>query len=101
MVELTPDIFATVRFLPSDHGGRQAPIMSSTFGCIFEHGDEANDCRLLLEGKGDIWPGQQVSVPIKFLYFKSVRPRLQVGDHFRLSEGKVIAYGTVDEIAFE
>jgi hypothetical protein len=101
MVELKPDIVATLRLLSSDSGGRHAPIMASVFGCIFEHDGESNDCRLLLEGKGDVWPGQQLSVPIKFVHPELVRSRLRVGDSFRLCEGKAIAHGTIDEIVFE
>lgn len=101
MTELKPDIIASLRVLSTGEGGRKSPIVASVFGCIFEHGGEANDCRLLLEGKGDVWPGQQISAPIKFLFPDLVRPRLQVGDTFRLIEGKVIAHGTVDEIVFE
>lgn len=101
MKELKPDIFASLRVLSTNEGGRRTPIVASVFGCIFEHQGEANDCRLLLEGKGDVWPGQQISVPIKFLFPELARPRLKVGDTFRLIEGKVIAHGTIDEIRFE
>lgn len=101
MADLKPDIIASIHLLSADEGGRKSPLMASMFGCIFEHAGEANDCRLLLEGKGDVWPGQQISVPIKFLSPELVRPRLRVGDPFRLFEGKVIAHGTVEEIVFE
>jgi translation elongation factor EF-Tu-like GTPase len=101
MTELKPDIIASLYVLSTSEGGRKSPIVASMFGCTFEHGSEKNDCRLLLEGKGDVWPGQQISVPIKFLFPELVRPRLQVGDSFRLLEGRVIAHGTVEEIGFE
>jgi hypothetical protein len=101
MIELTPDVVATLRLVPSDKGGRHSPIMASGFGCLFEHDGNVNDCRLLLEGTGDVWPGQQLTVPIKFLRPDLVRSRLRVGDSFRLFEGKVIAHGVIDEIVPE
>ena len=93
-----PDIVATLELVSSKDGGRKAPIVATVFGCVFEHQGEANDCRLLLGERGDVWPGQKISVPILFLYPDLVRPRLKVGDSFRLMEGKIIARGTIDEI---
>jgi hypothetical protein len=101
MTDLNPDIIASVRLLSTDEGGRKSPIVASAFGCIFEHEGEANDCRLLLDGKGDVWPGQQLSVPIKFLCPELVRPRIRIGDSFLLREGKVIGRGTIEEVTFD
>ncbi|MBI5688533.1 MAG: hypothetical protein HZC55_00440 [Verrucomicrobia bacterium] len=101
MTTLKPDIIATVHFAPTDKGGRESPIIQPVFGCIFEHGEQANDCRLLLEGKGDIWPGQKITIPMLFLCPDLVRPRIKVGDRFQLREARVIAHGVIDEIMFE
>lgn len=98
MTEIKPDIVASLRFISTDEGGRKSPIVAPQFACTFKHDGEANDCRLLLEEKGDVWPGQQLSVAIKFLYPDLVRPRLRVGDHFQLLEGKVIAQGTIEAV---
>lgn len=75
--------------------------MRPVFGCIFEHAGEANDCGLLINEKGDVWPGQKITAPIFFLRPDLVRPRLKVGDAFQLSEGLPIAHGVIDEIVFE
>jgi len=100
MVEFTSDIIATVRLLSTEQGGRKSPIVATEFSCIFEHEGEKNDCRLVLEGKGDVWPGQQITVPIKFLHPELVRPQLRVGDAFDLLEGRLIARGTIDHIVY-
>jgi hypothetical protein len=95
------DIVATLQFVPTDQGGRGSPIVRPIFGCIFEHGGEANDCGLIINEKGDVWPGQKITLPIFFLRPDLVRPRIKVGDSFVLREDKVIARGTIDEIVFE
>lgn len=98
MAALVPDIIATVHFVPTDKGGRKSPIVHPVFGCIFEHGGEANDCRLLIGDKGDVWPGQKITVPVVFLYPDLVRLRIKVGDSFQLREASTVAHGIIDEI---
>ena len=95
------DIIATVQFIPTDKGGRKSPVVRPVFGCIFEHGGECNDCGLLINDQGDVWPGQKITVPIFFLRPDLGRSRIQVGDSFQLREDKVIARGTIDQIVFE
>lgn len=98
MTTLKPDIIATITFVMTQQGGRKSPIMHEAFGCIFEHAGQTNDCRLLVAGMGDIWPGQKVTVPIVFLCPDLVLPRIKVGDVFTLREAKTIAHGIIDEI---
>ncbi len=100
MTTVKPDIVAALHFVPTEKGGRESRIARPVFGCIFEHAGEANDCGLLIGDKGDVWPGQKVTVPILFLRPDLVRPRIKVGDSFQLREDKTIAYGTIDEITF-
>lgn len=95
---IKPDVLVTVRFLPSSEGGLKGPTPSNYFGAMMEYGGGLWDCRLLLGTVGAISPGQTVSVPIKFVSPKHVRPPLQVGDTFRLRGSRVIAEGTLAAI---
>ncbi len=100
MTEEKPDIIASVQFILTDAGGRKSPVLASVFKCIFDHGGELNDCALMLNGFGDVWPGQQIKVPIRFLRPDLVRPRIKSGDGFKLREDRTIAEGIIEEIVF-
>lgn len=93
------DILAELQFLKTEDGGRKSPIVRPVFGCIFEHSGEAHDCGIVLENHGDVWPGQKITVPIFFLRPDTVMDRLRVGDSFSLREDRVIATGSILQIA--
>jgi hypothetical protein len=95
-----PDIIASIQFISSKAGGRKSPIVMPIFKCIFEHQDEMNDCAIFLDELGDVWPGQRITAPIKFLYPELVRPRIKIGDSFKLREMGTIANGVIEEIIF-
>jgi hypothetical protein len=97
-MSITSDILATVHFYTSDEGGRQTPTPSDKLNCILEFEGEYFDCRLLLNETGPLLPGQEASVPIKFLYPDLIKPKLKLGDKFRLRESKTIAEGVVDKL---
>jgi hypothetical protein len=96
---LVPDIFARIHLFATEQGGRTQPIPAAQFGCPLFFADEGFDCRLLLDQTGSpLLLGTTMVVPIKFLNPQSVMPRLKVGEHFLLWEGKYIAEGEVTEI---
>lgn len=100
MVEIKPEIIATVRFLNTDEGGRKGPTPDKSFGCLFSFGEENFDCRLDLSKTGPIEPGQKVSVPIKFLFPEYVKELLKPGSRFYLRELRKIAEGEIISTSF-
>lgn len=93
------DIIADVAFAPTSEGGRREPTPRETFSCIMEIDGEFFSCRLLLDEIGSISPGEQVTVPIQFLFPDLVRPKLSVGKTFYLNEIGRIASGRIKRIS--
>ncbi len=86
-------ILATVMLVPV--GGRNGPIKSG-YKCPMLIGDEYWDCYVTFEGDM-IFPGESRSgVNIQFLSPEAVSERLTENSVFYLTEGKVVASGTVD-----
>jgi translation elongation factor EF-Tu-like GTPase len=97
--EVTPELEATVRFLPTSEGGRQGATPVDFFGCLFEYRGEYFDCWLLLEKVGSVHPGQVVAVPIKLLSPQLLIGDIKVGASFNLREGgQKIAEGEIKRI---
>lgn len=100
-----PDIYANIRFLSTEEGGRILPVIASEelsyeFGFPLEFEGNYFDCRLLLNDIGTIQLGVQVkSVPIKFLT-KLLREQLMVGSKFTLWEMGKIAEGVVTKLCW-
>lgn len=97
-MQLTPDIIATVYFYSTAEGGRQGPTPPDELACVFALERECFDCRLLLSEVGSLWPGQEASVGIKFLYWDLARPKLTPNLRFYLREGKVVAEGVIEKL---
>lgn len=93
---LTPDIFANLKFYPTDKGGREGPTPPNFFGCIIKIGNSNHDARLILEKIGSIFPGDtKNNVPIKFLCSDLVMKKLKISDKFFIRDGGVIGEGEV------
>lgn len=88
------DIISTVDFLPTTKGGRESPTPSTRIGYIFVHGGAMYDCYLMLDGTPPINPGDQATVPIKFLD-TTVKSKLNIGDKFELRDYRTVATGIV------
>ncbi len=93
-----PDIIASVKFYPTEKGGRKGPTPPVTFRCLSEFEGEKFDCALFLNESGPLAPGESATVPIKFLFPELVKPRLKVGSRFKLWEMRTIAEGVVEQI---
>jgi hypothetical protein len=93
------DILARVRFLPTAEGGRKGPTPPNRLGLGFHFDGALYDSFLLLHDIGSISPGDEVVVPMMFLFSKAILlPILKKGTKFKLWEGKDIAEGEVIEI---
>jgi hypothetical protein len=94
-------ILARVRFLPTAEGGRSQPTppKPNRLGLPFHIDNDLFDCILWLDEIGSISPGDEVVVPISFVFSQSILvPRLRKGTKFKLCEGKDVANGEVIEI---
>ncbi|MGO8928360.1 MAG: hypothetical protein ACLQU3_15945 [Limisphaerales bacterium] len=92
-----PDVIIKVRFATPEEGGRQTalrPGIVDYYGCPFVVGGEAFDCRLILTGR-TLELGQTYEVPVKFMNWPLVGPRLMEGTPFVLWEGKDVATGSI------
>ena len=83
-----------VRFKASEEHGRQTAVHGDYYGCPFIVDDEAFDCRLLLSSRY-LELGKTYQVPVKFMNWQLVRPKLSEGKAFILGEGKAVATGKV------
>lgn len=96
---ITPDIKINVKFYKTEENGRKSPTSSDYFGTIFVIGSDYHDCRLFLNETGSILPGDcKFNVPVKFLCWDLVFPKLKIGSKFHLWDGRNIAEGEVSEI---
>ncbi len=93
-----PDIIASVRFYPTEEGGRRVATSPMLFKCPLEFKGEKFDCGLHLEKSGALAPGATATVPITLLFPTLVKPRLKVGSRFTLWEMRTIAEGVVEQI---
>jgi hypothetical protein len=66
---------------------------------MFVFASENYECRLLLDDVGSVDPGEQATIPIKFLRPDLIKPQLQIGDQFKLRESRVIAEGSIEDIS--
>jgi hypothetical protein len=93
-----PDFVASVRFYPTEEGGRESPTPDRLFRCPLEFEGERFDCGLLLDEVGPLEPGMRASVPVSLRAPQLLKARLRVGSRFTLWEQGTIAEGTVEEI---
>ena len=95
---MEPDVIIEVRFKTTAEGGRQTAIGGTAVvdyyacPCVIE--GKAFDCRLLL-GKRRLELGEIYEVPVKFMNWQLVGPKLHEGVSFALWEGKDVATGKV------
>lgn len=94
------DILATVKFLPTDTGGRKGPTPDNELRPILTIDNESWSVCLHLEGIGSIHPGQTVKVPISFYFLQEAKHHLMLGKQFTLKEINKIADGVIEEILF-
>lgn len=88
------DAIIEVRFKTPEEQGRQTAVHGDYYGCPFIVDGEAFDCRLLLSGRR-LELGKTYQVPVQFMNWQLVRPRLSAGKPFILWEGKDVATGKV------
>ncbi len=98
-MERAPDIIASVRFYPTEKGGRKGPTPRHIFRCQLEFEDEKFDCGLHLESVGPLIPGMLATVPITLLFPALIKARLKVGSRFTLWELGEIACGVVEKVS--
>ena len=92
------DIIARIRFLAIANGGKKEFISRNFYGCPMNINGVYYDCRLLLHEIKQIRPGDEITVPIKFLCSQIVLEFLKENDIFELWEGRIIANGQVIDI---
>lgn len=97
-MERQPDIIASVRFYPTERGGRKGPTPPRMFRCPLEFKGEKYDCGLHLEKSGPLSPGMTATVPITLLSPALIKPRLKVGSRFTLWERGTIGEGVVEQV---
>ncbi len=96
---MKPDAYIKVRFKTPEENGRENPVMGAYYSCPMRIGcNEFYDCRLLLEGR-KLELGVWSVVPVKFLDWGTVFPKLSVGTRFALWEGREIAEGEIERIS--
>ena len=96
---MKPDIIINVRFLTSDEGGREKPIMGKKYSCPLIINEACGyDCRFVLNSESYFEPGYEYDIPIKFLNFKSALKDIVEGMRITLWEGKTIAEGKVIKV---
>ncbi|MFA7062024.1 MAG: hypothetical protein WC156_14550, partial [Pedobacter sp.] len=86
-----------VRFKTPDENGRQTDVTGNYYACPLIVDDEGFDCRLLLSGR-HLELGKTYQVPVKFMNWQLVQPRLHEGKSFILWEGKDVATGIIMHI---
>jgi len=98
-------VFAKIKFISIEDGGRLEPLPDVNFGCpvFFESHPllgNGRDCRLLISEYGKkLYPGETFeNVPMVFVWEEDVLPFLRIGARFTLWEGKVIAQGEVQRM---
>jgi len=97
-MERQPDIIASIRFYPTEQGGRKGSTPPVIFRCPLEFEGEKYDCALHLEKSGPLAPGMTATVPITLLFPGLIKPRLKVGSRFTLWERGTIAEGVVEQL---
>lgn len=90
------DIIAKVRLYPTCEGGRDSGTPPDSLRCIFVYDGENFECRLLLTGS--LIPGQEATVPIKFLRPELIKQTLRAGSCFSLRELRSIGEGIVESV---
>jgi hypothetical protein len=91
------DAVIKVRFMTTVEGGRRTAVEGNFYACPMYVGEQAFDCRLLLEGKR-LELGISYEVPVKFLNRDLALAKLAKGKEIRLWEGRDVATGQVIEI---
>ena len=94
---MVPDIYIKVKFRTTLEGGRKTPLTGDFYACPIIIDNKAYDCRLLIEGM-TLELGRSYEVPVKFLNKDSIVPKLIIGKHIILWEGKEVADGQVTRI---
>jgi hypothetical protein len=97
--QMKPQAIILVRFFLPSEGGRKTAIKGNFYACPMFIGEDAFDCRLLLEGRS-IELGEYYEVPVSFLDPKVVVPKLVVNGGVYLWEGKKVADGKITHVIY-
>ena len=96
---MKPDALVRIRLFNAVSEGQRvhSPIVGKQFSCpVFFDAESGYDTRIYLaEDQLPLSPGNEVTVPIKFLYAENVRRFLRPGVTFRLWESGFFAEGEV------
>ena len=95
---MKPEAVIRVRFLSTEDGGRESPIVGDKYGCPLMVNEEGFDCRFVLNKHSHFELGEVYEIPVKFLNPELALEALQEGAKITLWEGKVIARGMVIKI---
>lgn len=105
MKQMKPDIIATIHMYDTrtDNSNlKKKRIPPCQYSCPVFFDDETKgfDCRLLLNQIGkSIGRGETLlDVPIKFLFYDLVKPKLKIGQHFKLWDMGFFGEGTITEL---
>jgi hypothetical protein len=96
--QIKGDIKAEVKLLTSKEGGLKEPLTRQKVGSIFACENDSFSCFLILANDQQVFPGEKAVLSIKFVYPELIKPKLRVGDIFKLRDYRVFATGKVLEV---
>ncbi|MFC5473992.1 hypothetical protein [Paraherbaspirillum soli] len=84
----SPKIIVRLKLYETSKEGGSVPILPPKYGCIVNIDDEFHDARIYISGTSSIEPGQEISLPMQFLWPDLVMPKVSIGKKFLLTEGQ-------------
>jgi translation elongation factor EF-Tu-like GTPase len=90
-----PDVEAEITFLRTEEGGRQDYVSTGYHPQFYYEGEDHVAVQEFTD-KENIYCGDTVTAHLNFLHSELLFNRVQVGDSFKIREGKrVIAHGKI------
>jgi translation elongation factor EF-Tu-like GTPase len=83
-----PQIIVKLNLYKFSEGGRSVPILPPKFACTVNIDNQFHDIRIYIDKQNPIKPGDEVNIPMQFLYPDLVIPKLSKGKKFFLTEGQ-------------
>lgn len=97
-MNVKPDIIGEVYFYSVDEGGLSNLIGGTNLNCPVKIDEDLYDARIFIKQGRYIQSGVKVELPIKFLSFKNVKDKIEVGTIFYLRSLNEFAKGTIVKI---
>jgi hypothetical protein len=94
---MNPQFLLSVKFWPSNCGGRKGPVKGEYYACPLLLGEEAFDCRLLLNGT-TLELGSTYEVPAVLLNPEAAHQKILLGTRVRLWEGREVGEAVVVKV---